>query len=138
MKKILIIACFLLLAKTGLAHQPQSIAATYDSKAKSLAIKIEHSTQNRKEHFVRRVIIRLNDKEIFSKNFFFQSSNTGIEMDIPLDAKPEDQVTIFAYSEKGGILDQSFAVAAISIEDEATSPENPTQTHGSLKKKKSY
>ncbi len=141
MKNLWIVVCFLLIAGNVFAHQPDAIEAKYDPKAKALQISIKHTTQNRKEHFIRRIVVLVNDRQVASRNFFFQASNTGMEAEIPLNVTPEDQISIQAYSERGGVLKQSFMADEITEKDEPSdnaATEHSAEREKSQKPKKPY
>ncbi len=66
MKNILIVflVLFLAMAQAAYAHPPSKVEATFDSATKILTAAIFHPVENPQNHYIIKVDVGLNEKEI--------------------------------------------------------------------------
>ena len=113
MKKIL--AFFILsffVSSAAYGHPPSDIKISYDSNTRMLRALIAHNVANVKSHFIKKVDVGLNEKEIIEHSISQQDNNTGqaVSYLIP-DAKPGDTISVEAYCSVSGKLKKEIKVA---------------------------
>ncbi len=113
MKKIIM---FLILSffvsSAAYAHPPSDIKITYDSKTKILTALITHNVSDIKKHYINKVDVGLNGKEIISHAISQQDNNISqtVSYLIP-DAKVGDNLSVGAYCSISGKLEKEIKVA---------------------------
>jgi len=113
MKKIII---FLILSffvsSAAYAHPPSDIKITYDSKTKILTALIMHNVSDTKKHYINKVDVGLNGKEIISHVISRQDNNISqaVSYLIP-DVKIGDKLSVEAYCSISGKLEKEIKVA---------------------------
>jgi len=103
---------FLTVAATGAwAHPPSDIMITFDSKTKMLTAMIMHDVKNPLEHYIIKVDVGLNGKEILSQAISQQDNNISqtVSYLIP-DAKSGDTLSVEAYCSISGKLEKEITV----------------------------
>ncbi len=113
MKKMLLILCGLLLAGTqAFAHSPTDIKIQFDNKTKVLTAIIEHRVTDPKSHFIKRIAVGLNGKEIMAFPFRGQETNTHqtIKFAIP-QAKKGDTLSVEGDCGLNGKLEKKIKIA---------------------------
>jgi hypothetical protein len=110
MKKIiafLVVSFFV--CSLAYAHPPSDIKITYDSKAKILKAVIMHNVSDAKKHFIYKVDVSLNGKEIISQAISQQDNNISqtVSYLIP-DAKGGDALSVEAYCNLSGKLEKTI------------------------------
>ena len=113
MKKTALFLCSLLaLSTTVFAHPPSAIKIQFDEKSKILTAVIKHRVSNPKTHYINKVDIGLNGKEIQMLPFEKQETNTSqtIKFAIP-QAKKGDTLSVEGYCNLGGKLEKEIKVA---------------------------
>ena len=106
MKKIIM---FLILSfcvsSAAYAHPPSDIKITYDSKTKILTALIMHNVSDAKRHYINKVDVSLNGKEIISQAISRQDNNINQKVSyiIP-DAKAGDKISVEGYCSISGKL----------------------------------
>nr|MBU1328053.1 hypothetical protein [Candidatus Omnitrophota bacterium] len=113
MKKIIM---FLILSffvsSVAYAHPPSDIKITYDTKTKILKAVITHNVSDIKKHFIKKVDIGLNGKEIISHVISQQDNNTNQTVSYLIsDAKTGDKLSVEAYCSISGKLEKEIKVA---------------------------
>lgn len=110
--KISFLALFILLASSvASANPPNKIDASYDEAKHELGVQVEHSSSNRKKHFIKEVIIYRNGEEVRRLSFDFQTSLRNQTMPpIKIDAKAGDELKIVAICNKSGRGEKSVIV----------------------------
>ncbi len=103
----LIIVCS---SSLSFAHPPRDVQLTYDGEAQVLKIRVNHVTPNTLKHYIRRVVIKLNDKEVNALNFPAQSSRQAHEIEVPLELKAGDTVTVSAVCNVAGSKEVSLQI----------------------------
>ena len=112
MKK-LVMALFFVLALYALsyAHPPSDIAISYDPATKILHAIIYHNVSTPDSHYIKKVDVGLNSKEIIEQEISRQDNNTTqtVSYLVP-DAKPGDTLSIEAYCSISGKLKKEIKV----------------------------
>ena len=97
--------------KSAYAHPPSDIAITFDASTKILKAVIAHQVNNPNSHFIKKVDIGLNGKEIIEHIISRQDNNTTqtVSYLIP-DAKAGDRLSVEAYCNISGKLKKEIKV----------------------------
>jgi len=112
-KKILFTLLFICLAAAGIAyaHPPQGIEVSYDPATKMLSAVIMHSTSNPLGHFIKKVDIGLNGREITELRFSKQDSPNSQKVSCFIaEAKPGDRLSVEGYCSISGKLEKEIKV----------------------------
>jgi len=100
MKRItLLVILFLAVAVTcAYAHTPSDVKITFDWKTKVLTLVIMHDTPDPLRHYIGRVNIELNGKEVINDKLTRQDNSTSqtLSYTIP-DAQPGDIITLYVH-----------------------------------------
>jgi hypothetical protein len=113
MKRIMAfsVLVFLIAVSAAYAHPPSDIKITFDGRTKMLKAVIMHNTSNPLNHYIKKVDIGLNDKEIIeqaiSREDNFESQTVSYL--IP-DAKEGDVLSVEAYCSISGKLQKEITV----------------------------
>lgn len=110
MKRIfLILALSLFAIQAAYAHPPQDIKITYDSKTKILTALITHNVSDVKKHYIAKVDVALNGKEIISHAISRQDNNINQKVSylIP-DAERGDKISVEAHCSISGKLEKEI------------------------------
>jgi len=93
------------LSSTAYAHPPSDIKIKYNPKTKILTAVIMHNVSDVKKHFIKKVDVGLNGKEIISHAISRQDSRTDQTVSYLLpDARPGDVLSVEAYCNLSGKL----------------------------------
>jgi len=96
---------FLLSASIAYAHPPSDIIITYDPATKTLTAEIKHSVSNPTQHYIKKVDIGLNGKEIAELDFKKQDSYFSQDITYTfVDIKPKDTLSVEAFCSISGKL----------------------------------
>lgn len=112
MKKISIMA-ILLLAGVSIAHAhpPSDIQLTFDAASKTLQAVIFHSVNNPVNHYINKVDVGLNGKEIIEQTISKQENNTSQTVRYYIsDVKEGDVLSVEGYCNVSGKLKREIAV----------------------------
>ncbi len=114
MKRIpafLVFLTFFMAASVAYAHPPSDIRITFDPKTKMLQAVIVHNTNNPLNHYIKKVDVGLNGKEIIEHNISREDNNQTqtVSYLIP-DAKDSDILSVEAYCSISGKLKKEIAV----------------------------
>lgn len=103
---------FLILCSVAYAHPPSDIIITYDPSTKILKALIMHNVNNPESHYIKKVDVGLNGKEIIEHAISREDNNTSqtVAYLIP-DAKPGDTLSVEAYCSISGTLQKEIKVA---------------------------
>ena len=114
MKKIIfciLSAIILFSASIAYAHPPQDIILTYDPATKTLTALIKHNVSNPETHYIKKVDIGLNNKEVATLKFTHQDNNlTQTAVYTLKDARPGDSLSVEAYCSISGKLKKEIKV----------------------------
>ena len=82
---------------SAMAHPPSKIEPSYNSVTKVVSADIKHNVSNPAKHYIKRVVVYLNDKVVAEKNYTSQVSKTDqLFESAPLDLKAGDTIKIKA------------------------------------------
>ncbi len=113
MKKIfIVIVLSFFICPLAYAHPPSDIKITYDAKTKILRAVIMHKVNDAKKHFINKVDVGLNGREIISHAISQQDNNISqtVSYLVP-DAKAGDKLSVEAYCSISGKLEKEIKVA---------------------------
>jgi len=114
MKKLivfLIFFAFLAIVQTACAHPPSEIKINFDSKAKMLEAVIIHNTSNLSNHYIKKVDVGLNGREIISQSISRQDNlETQTVSYLLPDIKSRDEVSVEGYCSMSGKLEKKIKV----------------------------
>ena len=113
MKKIVLLLCGLLVASAAaFAHPPSDIMIQFNEKTKTMTAVIEHRVSNPLTHYIYKVDIGLNGKEINSLRFKKQATNREQFATMPLPGvKKGDVLSVEGYCNLSGKLKKEIKVA---------------------------
>lgn len=111
MKGLFFFVLFSVFCSSVYAHPASKIALTYDSATKTVKATITHPVNNAKSHFIDKVDVALNDREIIEHRISRQDNNVGqtVKYLIP-DAKSGDTIAVEAYCNLSGKLTKKITV----------------------------
>ena len=114
MKKIavfLVFLTFFMATSMAYAHPPSDIKITFDPKTKILQAVIMHNTNNPISHYINKVDVGLNGKEIIEHRISREDNNeTQIVSYLIPDVKDNDILSIEAYCSISGKLKKEITV----------------------------
>jgi len=107
----LLVLFVLTLATSAYAHPPSDIKITFDPATKMLHADIIHDVKDTSTHFIKKVDVSLNGKEIIAQEFSLQGNNESqlVHYLIP-DAKIGDTVSVEGYCNISGKLEKELKV----------------------------
>lgn len=102
------ITCFV---SAAYAHPPAKIDIVYDAEGKVVAAVITHPVQDPSTHFIEKVDVSINGKEVLTHEISRQDSETmqTVTYRIP-DAVPGDRIAVEAYCNVNGKLEKGIEV----------------------------
>jgi hypothetical protein len=112
-RAILSVACFVFVfaASTVYAHPPSDIQITFDPAKKMLSALIVHNTSNVERHYINKVDVGLNGKEILVQNISRQDNEAGQTVSYLIsDAKDGDVLSVEGYCSISGKLQKEITV----------------------------
>lgn len=106
-----IILFFTIFCSIAYTHPPSDIAITYDPATKVLRAVITHNVSNPQGHYIKKVDIGINGKEIIEHQISRQDDFAGqtVSYLIP-DIKPGDILSVEAYCSISGKLEREISV----------------------------
>jgi hypothetical protein len=112
MKIFIALLCFLFLAASfANAHPPSDVVITFDPASKILTAVIVHNVSNPANHFIRKVDVSMNGKEVINHFISKQDNNeTQTVMYLLPDAKANDLVSVEAYCSISGKLEKLITI----------------------------
>ncbi len=113
MKKVTVFILVALLATCSIAyaHPPSDIMITYDKATKILHAVIMHSTSNPQNHYIKKVDIAINGKEVIEHYISREDNNISqtVSYFIP-DVDAHDKLSVEAYCSISGKLEKQIEV----------------------------
>jgi len=112
MKKIgLLLVLFFGFTSAAYAHPPSDIRITFDAKTKILQAVIMHNVSNPLSHYIKKVDVGLNGKEIIEQSISRQDNNDSqtVTYLIP-DVKDGDVLSVEGYCSISGKLQKEIKV----------------------------
>ncbi len=110
---VILVCFFVLSVSLAYAHPPSNITITFDMATKMLKAVITHQVSNPSSHYIYKVDVGLNGKEIISQQLSSQDDNKGqtVSYFIP-DAKPGDTISVEGYCNISGKLEDEIKVSS--------------------------
>lgn len=112
MKKLVCFAIVFFLGMSALyAHPPSDIKISFDPSVKLLEADIVHNTSNPTKHYINKIDVALNGKEIIEHSISRQDNNQSqtVRYYIP-DAKDGDKLSVEGYCSVSGKLEKKISV----------------------------
>lgn len=113
MKKVAVFLILFLVTAVfnAYAHPPSDIKITFDPTTKLLQAVIMHNVADPQKHFIKKVDVGLNGKEIISQVISRQDNNESqtISYLVP-DAKAGDELSVEGYCSISGKLEKAIKV----------------------------
>ena len=107
----LIIAVFLIAASSAYAYPPSDITITFDAQTKILKALITHNVSSPEKHYINKVDVGLNGKEIIEHNISKQDNNQTQAVSYLIgDVKSGDVLSVEAYCSISGKLKKQITV----------------------------
>jgi len=107
------LVCFAVLANVSMAwaHPPYDIKITFDTNTKMLTAVIMHNVSNSLNHYIKKVDVGLNGKEIIVQEISRQDNNDSqtVSYLVP-DAKSGDVLSVEGYCSISGKLEKEIKV----------------------------
>ncbi len=114
MRKIIILILFFLFVGScaaAYAHPPSDIIISYDAGSHTLKAIIAHPVSNPKGHYIKKVDIALNGKEICELKFVQQDNNKTQTITYVISGvRPKDRLSVEAYCSISGKLKKEIEV----------------------------
>lgn len=112
---LLTVSFGLFFSTVAFAHPPSDIKIKFDSATKILQAIIYHNTSNPQKHYINKVDVGLNGKEIISQVISREDDNLSqtVSYLIP-DAKPGDLISVEGYCNISGNLTKEIKVTESS------------------------
>jgi len=114
MKKALTITLLLMMfsATLSYAHPPKDIEMQYDQERSIPHVAMVHISRDFYDHYIRKIVVYKNDKEIKTVANHKQINPKGFEKEISLEAEAEDSLLVKIYCSDGGV-----GTAALIVEE---------------------
>ena len=110
---VLAVVVFMSVASSAYAHPPSDIKITFDPKTKTVQAVIIHHVSNPAKHYIYKVDIGLNGKEIQEIKFTKQDNNVSQTVSYSIaDAKDGDVVSVQGYCNLSGTLTRQLKLPA--------------------------
>ncbi|MGB9643020.1 MAG: hypothetical protein ACP5JO_08915 [Candidatus Ratteibacteria bacterium] len=110
-KYLLLLSYGMLVAQFAYCHPPSDIKINFDEQTKIVKAEILHNTTNPDKHFIGKVDVHLNGKEIISQKISKQENPKSQHVIYLItDVKKGDNIAIEAYCSVGGILKKTMTV----------------------------
>jgi hypothetical protein len=108
---LLFLFIFFTASFTVYAHPPSDIKITFDPNTKTLHAIIIHNVSNPNSHYIKRVDVALNGKEIIEHSISRQDNNDSqtVSYLVP-DAKAGDTLSVEGYCSISGKLEKEISV----------------------------
>lgn len=114
MKKTVFVFVLLCLVSSSaaLAHPPSDIKTQYDPATQTLKAVIEHPVSNASTHYIDKVDISINGKEVQELKFQSQETPGSQTLEIQLkDVKSGDLLSVEGYCNLSGKLEKEIKIA---------------------------
>ena len=96
-----------------LATPPDSLVIAYNQDSQKLTVSGHHVTQDRLEHFIRRVIVTRNQDEPQKFYLTRQDSMSEFKTTIPIKLEPGDKVKIDVFCSQGGTKSTEYQLPKV-------------------------
>ena len=93
------------------AHPPSAIRLTYEPDSNILNVTVEHSVNDVKKHYIRTVIVKINERMAITQNLTLQPEEDMLPLTYSIyDVKTGDTLNISATCNVSGSLNKSIKV----------------------------
>lgn len=97
---LFLVILFLMFSVQAFSHPASKV--TLLTEGKVLHVTVNHNVGNPENHYIKEILVFLNDKEIIRQIFFMQTDNMqNVSYTIP-SLKPGDKVTVKTNCSRGG------------------------------------
>lgn len=105
---VLIISC----AANSFAHSPKTISLKYDQDSRLLTVNIIHTVTNPENHFINKVIVKVNGNIVITKDdYTSQNTKTEETFTTLLDNVYEgDRIAVEAYCNRAGMKEATISL----------------------------
>ena len=108
---LMVVIMSLMFTGMGFAHPPTSVEMEFNNETKVLTVFVTHPVNKIDKHFVDKIVVELNDKEIITQTFRKQKDGEAQEaMYIIVDAKVGDTMAVTGYCNISGKKKTSLTV----------------------------
>ena len=108
---LMVIVTLLIFSGMGFAHPPSGIEMEFDNETKVLTVFVTHSVSKVDKHFIDKIVVELNDKEMITQMFRRQKEGEGQEaMYLIADAGTGDTIAVTGYCNVSGKKKVSLTV----------------------------
>lgn len=103
-RKIMMLVCFVVFMapRISFATPPESLELSYNKDSGILTAQGPHPTQDRFEHYIRRVVVTRNQDEPQKFYVTRQDSASQFKFDVPFKAEPGDKLHVEVFCSQGG------------------------------------
>jgi sulfur carrier protein ThiS len=109
MKKLSFLIVLIFVSISIFAHPASKVVLNYDKSTKKLKVEAYHKVKDMSDHYIIKIVVEVNGKEVVSKGFAKQSSleEQVIEIELP-EIKAGDKISVSTtcnkFGKKGGSL----------------------------------
>jgi desulfoferrodoxin (superoxide reductase-like protein) len=108
---LFLLLCFSLFAGAAYAHPPLDIKITFNSKTGVIKAVIYHQVNDSSKHYIKKVDIGINGKEIGDLKFSRQDNLLTQTISYTIkDFKPGDKISVEAYCNLSGKLEKKIEI----------------------------
>lgn len=107
---MMLLGLMLLSCPVSFATPPADLQLSYDLDQGTLTAQGAHPTQDRFEHFIRRMVVTVNREEPQTFYFTRQNSAGEFKQTVSLPMKAGDKISVSVYCGKGGSKDANVTI----------------------------
>ena len=109
---LLTLAAFFFILKpvVVIAIPPDTIDLEYNKETKTLHIDLAHISKDPREHFIRKLVVFQNDKEVKVYRFNRQTSPQGLTQDVTFEALSGDVIRVLAVCNEAGRKEEEIKI----------------------------
>ena len=116
-KIILLLFISIVSASFSYAHPPRDLEFSYSHEDEVLLVKFVHVTNDRREHYIRKIEILRAKGEPEKLCFVRQEYTKDIEKDIPITLEAGESITVKVSCKKGGASQETFVVPEVEEQE---------------------
>lgn len=95
---------------TAWARPPAEIQLIYDKDLKRLHIEVRHVSKNPRKHFIRKLLLSKNNKELESFSYVQQTTAAALIQDVSLESVTGDVITVEAVCNEAGRKEETLII----------------------------
>ncbi|MDD2756315.1 MAG: hypothetical protein PHS80_12420, partial [Methanothrix sp.] len=122
----------LILAMPVTAHPPSQVSLAYDSQNQSLKVTTTHQVSDPTSHYIFRIDILKNGKQVITKEYTSQPSSSTFSYDYPLNASKGDVLKATAYCVIAGSKSSEITVEETKLFVQQAKAANATEEKTAL------